>query len=262
MKTRITIILVIVFFIEAKAQHFTHDLGVFLSRTSLQTDYGQKGNLASNFNNNGVSFGVAHYLHFFNRTLRWDPNDIFQNHLMVKTELQYINNTKLEHFGKWASQDSFGGEQLRAMKGSVRMFNIGINLEYHLFTLEEFVFPSSDISFNPFVSFGLNYSFFNNSLTSSLGDWEKDLDVLPAKYNTEGALNIGAGEATSLIVGLGTRYKLTERLDFSTQCNFQYFFSDKIDGLQSDVYENKNNDWLVNLQFGFIYHLNFSSPLF
>ena len=132
MKTPITIIFVIVFFLESKAQHFTHDIGVHVGSTSLQTDYGQRGNFESNWKNNGMSVSVAHYLHFFNRTLRWDPNNVMHNNIMVKTELEFISNTTLEHHGYWADKKSYGGEQLRGMVGTARMINLGVNLEYYL----------------------------------------------------------------------------------------------------------------------------------
>ncbi len=262
MKTPITILFVIVFILEIKAQHYTHDIGVFVGTTSLQSDYGQRNNFASEWKNNGLSFSVAHYLHFFNRTLRWDPNNTLHNHLMVKTELEYLSKTELKHYGYWASKQSYGGEQLRAMKGSLRMFNVGINLEYFLHPLEEFVYPYSDISFNPFFTFGFKYSFYTNGLKSDLGDWQQNSSVLPTKYTLENALDIGSGEAFSFTMGLGSRYKLTEKLDLVGQFTYQYFFSDKIDGLQAQVFENKNNEWALNIQFGLVYHLNFSSPLF
>lgn len=262
MKTPITIIFLIVFILEVKAQHYTHDIGAFVGTSSLQTDYGQRGNFASEWNNNGMSFSVAHYLSFYNRTLRWDPNNVLHNHLMVKTELHYLSNSKLSHHGYWAQKESYGGEQLRAMKGTVRMLNVGVNLEYFLHPLEEFVYPYSDIAFNPFFTFGFKYAFYNNSLKSDLGDWQEDKSILPQKYTLENALAVGSGEAFAITIGLGTRYKLTEKLDLALQYNYQYFFSDKIDGLQAEVFENKNNEWLLNIQLGIVYHLNFSSPLF
>ena len=262
MKTPLTIIFVIVFFLEVKAQHYTHDIGAFVGTTSLQTDYGQRGDFASTWKNNGMSFSVAHYLSFYNRTLRWDPNNVMHNHLMIKTELHYISNTELKHYGYWANKQSAGGEQLRAMKGTVRMLNVGVNIEFYLNSLEEFVYPYSDISFNPFFTFGLKYSFYTNGLKSDLGDWRKDINVLPLKYRQPDALAVGSGEAISVNIGLGTRYKLTETLDLAFQFSYQYFFSDKIEGLQANAFENKNNEWLTNIQVGLVYHLNFSSPLF
>ena len=262
MKTPITIIFVIVFILEFKAQHFTHDIGAFVGSTSLQTDYGQRGNFASEWNNNGLSFSVAHYLSFYNRTLRWDPNNVLHNHLMVKTEIQYLNNAKLGHHGKWAQKQSYGGEQLRAMKGTLRMLSIGSSLEYYLHPLEEFVYPYSNIWFNPYFTFGFRYSSYTNGLSSDLGDWQQDITVLPQKYTLQNALDIGSGNAFSLALGLGTRFKVAPKIDLVAQFNYQYFFSDKIDGLQAQVFENKNNEWLVNIQFGIVYHLNFNTPLF
>ena len=262
MRPLITILFLIVFFPLVNAQHYTHDIGVFTGFTSLQSDFGERGNFASEFNNNGISFSVAHYLHFFNRTLRWDPNNVMHNHLMVKTELEYLSNTKLDHHGYWANKQSPGGEQLRAMKGTLRMFNVGINLEYYLHSLEEFVYPYSDIWFNPFFTFGFKYSFYTNGLQSDLGDWQQNPAILPQKYRLTNALDIGSGEAFSFNIGIGTRYKLTEKLDLSAKFSYQYFFSDKIDGLQAEVFENKNNEWAMNMQFGLVYHLNFSLPLF
>ena len=262
MKTPITIIFVIVFILEFKAQHFTHDIGAFVGSTSLQTDYGQRGNLASEWNNNGLSFSVAHYLSFYNRTLRWDPNNVLHNHLMVKTEIQYLKNATLEHHGVWAKKKSYAGAQLRSMKGTVRMLDVGINLEYYLFALEEFVYPYSNLWINPYFTFGVNYSNYTNGLVSDLGDWREDISVLPDKYTYQNSLDIGQGEAMSMSVGLGSRLKVSPKVDLVAQFSYRYFFSDKIDGLKAEVIENKNNEWLLNLQFGIVYHLNFNTPLF
>jgi len=262
LKPLITIIFVIVFILEFKAQHFTHDVGVFAGTSSLQADYGQRGNFASEWNNNGISISVAHYLSFYNRTLRWDPNNVLHNHLMVKTELQYISNMSLEHHGKWAKGNSYAAEQLRAMKGTLRMLNFGVNLEYYLRPLEEFVYPQSPMWINPYLTFGLKYTAYTTGLKSELGDWTQDINYLPKKYTEPGALNIGTGNTVSMALGLGTRFKIAPKIDFLTQFNYQYFFSDKIDGLQAQVFENKNNEWLVNIQFGIVYHLNFNTPLF
>lgn len=142
------------------------------------------------------------------------------------------------------------------------MINLGLHLEYFLRPLEEFVYPYTDISFNPFFTFGIQYSFYNNSLKSELGNWQEDIAVLPKKYTEENSLDIGSGEAFAFNIGLGTRYKLTEKLDLSAQFNYSYFFSDTIDGLKAEVFENRNNEWALTMQVGLIYHLNFSTPLF
>ena len=262
MKTPITIILVIACILEFNAQHLTHDIGVLSGSTRLQSDYGQRGNFFSEWKNNGQTIAIAHYLSFYNNTIRWDPHDVIHNHLMVKTEFMYLTNANFKHHGKWAERKSSGGEQLRAMTGSVNMLDIGVNLEVFLHPLEEFVHPYSDIRFNPFLTFGVKYSFFENTLNSELGNWEDDLSILPDKYRPEDALDIGSGEAVSISFGIGTRYKLAPKLDFVTEFTYQYFFSDSIDGLTASVPENKNNEWLLNFQFGLVYHLNYNTPLF
>ena len=256
------IICMIAFILEFKAQHYTHDLGVFVGSTSLQSDYGERGDFSSQFNNNSTSFAVAHYLHFFNRTLRWDPNNILRNHLMVKSEIHYISSAQLEHHGKWANGKSDLAERLRAMKGSLRVLNVGTNIEYFLHPLEEFVYPYSYMLFNPFVTFGVRYSFYNTGLSSELGDWQKDRTLLPKKFSTDEALHLGSSQSISLTASIGTRIKIAPKIDVVTQFGYQYFFSDNIDGLNANVAENQNKDWLMNIQFGLVYHLNFSTPLF
>ena len=262
LKTPITILFVIVFILDLQAQHFTHDIGVFVGTTSLQSDYGERGNFASEWNNNGMSYSAVHYLSFYNRTLRWDPHNVLHQHLMIKTELHYLSNTELIHHGKWAKRNSEAALKLRAMKGSLRMLSLGVNLEYHLQSLGEFVYPYSDLWFDPFATFGIKYSSFTTGLSSDLGDWQKDISVLPQKYTLKNALDIGTTEAFSVELGFGSRFKITPKIDLVTQFAYQYFFSDKIDGLQAEVFENKNNDWLLNIQFGLVYHLNFNTPLF
>ena len=263
MKKHLTIIFfVIISIIELKAQHLTHEIGAFFGSTSLQTDYGQKGNFATQWNNNAKTFSVAHYLSFYNKTLRWDPHDVLQNHLMVKTEIQYLNNADYQHYGKWVKKDSPSGEQLRAMKGSIRSLDFGVNVECFLFPLEEFIYPYSDILFNPFFTLGLKYSFFTNTLTSDLGDWRQDISVLPTKYQLDNALDIGDGQAVALSFGIGTRFKLSPKIDLVAQSRYQYFFSDTIDGLQTSANPDQNNDWSFNIEFGMVYHLNYEKPLF
>jgi len=244
------------------AQHYTHAIGVLGGVSEFQTDYGQRGNFASNFNNEGASFSVAHYLGFYKRNHRWNSRYEMYDYILIKTELNYIFPTKLTHYGKWVKGTSYLAEQLRAMHGSISMLNLGVSLEYYLKNLLEFEYPYPEIKWNPFVTFGLRYAFYKNDIVSDLGDWRSDITVLPQKYRIPGNLDVGSGGAFAFNLGAGIRYRLTEKLDLATQLNWQVFFSDAIDGLQAKVIENRNNDWLFNFQFGIIYHLNYNRPLF
>jgi len=124
------------------------------------------------------------------------------------------------------------------------------------------MFPYSDIKWNPYFSAGFKYSLYTNTLNSTLGDWRSDISVLPEKYQGADQLAIGNGSVISLTLGAGTRYKLSEKFDLAANLDWQYFFSDAVDGLQTDHISNKKNEWLMHLQVGIIYHLNFSGGIF
>ena len=130
--------------------------------------------------------------------------------------------------------------------------------------LKDFITPYSDIEWNPYITFGVNLAFYSNTLKSDLGDWRTNRKLLPEKYQPLDALKIGSGTALNFTVGLGTRYKLTKKIDLATQLQWQIFLTnaDAIDGLQANVSENKNNELITSFQFGVIYHLNFNDPLF
>ncbi len=246
----------------AKAQHLTHDVGFFVGTATIQTDYGQRDNFLSSYGNSALSFSLAHYLHFFNVDTRWNSEDDFANHVMIKSELNFMTKANFRHHGKYTLGNSDLARQLRAMKGTISSFNIGVQAEYYLKDLREFMFPYSETKWNPYLSLGLKYSSYKNTLTSDLGDWRSDITVLPLKYRDPSHTAVGSGSTFALTVGGGTRYKLSEKFDLAANFNWQYFFSDAVDGLQADVLENKNKEWLIHLQVGIIYHLNFSGGIF
>lgn len=173
-----------------------------------------------------------------------------------------MTKANFQHHGKYIEGNSNLAKQLRAMKGTVSMLNLGIQGEYYFKGLSEFMFPYSDMKWNPYLSLGFKYSIYKNTLESNLGDWRTDITLLPTKYRTPGNLATGNGAGFSFILGAGTRYKLSKKLDLAVNLNWQFFFSDAIDGLQANVIENKNNEWLLHLQVGIIYHLNFAGGIF
>ena len=236
----------------------------------MQTDYGVRGDFNSSFGNGSTSFSLAHYLHFFNKSLRWNANDELLNKIALKTEINFISKNTFKQHGPESLDQDIGGAQLRAMTGTISMLNIGVSLEYYLEDLSQFFHPYSDKGFNPFVTIGIRYALYNNTIESTYGvgyNSATDGDVPPAnvlasKYYQSGALKTGSGGALGFVLGIGTRYKLTEKIDLAGQFNWQVFLSDAVDGLQVKEPANKNNEWLLNFQVGVIYHLNFSEPLF
>jgi len=248
--------------LSARGQHFTHDVGLFIGTATIQTDYGQRENFLSSYGNSALSLSFVHYLHFFNIDTRWNAENDLANHVMIKSEFNIMTTANFQHHGRYIEGNSELALQLRAMKGSVKLTNFGVQAEYYFKDLREFMFPFSEIKWNPYLSLGLKYSRYKNTLTSDLGDWRTDISVLPGKYTAPGNLAVGNGGSFSFILGAGTRYKLSEKFDLAGNFNWQFFFSDAVDGLQANHLSNKNNEWLIHLQVGIIYHLNFSGGIF
>ncbi len=245
----------------ALSQHLTHDIGFHAGTATIISDYGERDNLLSKYGGSAVSISFTHTLHFFNKDLRWNAKHWLRDRLAFRSELNFVTNANFEHHGYSARQNTGEGRRLRAMTGKTRVVSIGFQLEYYIRSLKEFIYPWSDQKWNPYVLAGLQYSIFHNNVESSLGNWREDISVLPGKWTRPQALNVGSGSALAGTFGGGIRHKLTPKIDFNLQFNWQYFFSDAVDGLTAPVKENKYNEWIINLQMGILFHLNFNSPL-
>lgn len=242
-------------------QHLTHDVGFHFGTNTIQTDYGERGDFLSQYGNVGNSISITHTLHFFNTGMRWNNRKSFLSRIALRSELNIAMGNKLKHFGKWVERDSYVAEQLRAMDGEISFTSLGVQLEYYINELGDFLHNSYDIKWNPYFLAGVQYAFYKNNLTSQMGDWKTNPSVLPEKYRGEGAVEIGNGTSLASSFGFGTRYNLADGVNLNFQFNWQYFFTDALDGLKPDVEENKHNEWLMNLQVGVIYNLNYGRPL-
>lgn len=256
MKTSITILLTIAIFFKLEAQNYKHDIGVFLGTSSLSSDYGESNQIASNTSNNSTSFAVAHYLQFYDRSLRWDRNasSSLMNHLMIKTEFRYSNTSNLQNFSEASLGNNPTAELTRAMRGSLSLFNLGTNLEYYFLPLRDYVF-SNRILFNPYLSIGVNFSSFDRDITFDSSVVGKE-NLLQAKAKIpDEAFYLGRGDSLSFSGAFGTRIKIANTADIVTQLGYQYFLSDDLEGINANVPQNSSNDWLINFQLGLIYRL-------
>jgi len=60
-----------------------------------------------------------------------------------------------------------------------------------------------------------------------------------------------------MVTSVGVRYKLGKLSDLMLDLRWQLYFSDWIDGFNHEIEEfNKFNDWLIWLNFGYIYYLD------
>lgn len=235
----------------------SHEIGVSFGPVTMQTDYGERNHLPSS---TATSFGfsVAHYLSFYGSNYNWrNGASYFSDHFKLKTEITFYTNTNLEHKGRFAEQSDNFGDRIRAMTGSTKVFNVGTQLEYYFKNLEDYglLFNTAN-KFAPYVSAGVHYNSFTPEVMSSLGNYITNPEILPDPWQ-EDAIFVEKDNTFSLTFGLGTRYKM-DNFDFFVDARWQYFLSDRVDGLDapSDVSGSKFNDTLIFFSVGAIFDLS------
>lgn len=173
----------------------------------------------------------------------------------MKADFSYVNNSKIVHENLDQVGDRFRAIMER-MTGSVKMYNGGLSLEYYFVELEDYSsFFRSSGSFNPFVGLGLQYTYAQPDIfvdgVSLKGQEEPYEDLIP-KWQ-EGAIDLENQNIMSATASAGLRIGL-EKVDFVIEGRYQYFFSDKLEGLYApDDPGNKNNDTMVFINVGVVY---------
>ncbi len=238
----------------------SHEIGVSFGPVTMQTDYGERHHLPSS---TPTSFGIAfsHYLSFYGSNYNWrNGASFFSDHFKLKTEVSFYTNTSLEHKGAYIDPSVSSPElveQLKAMTGSTKIFNIGTQLEYYFKNLEDYgLLFNDDNKFAPYISAGIQYNSFDPEVTSSLGNYVTNPEVLPLPWQ-ENAIFVEKDNTFSLTFSLGTRYKM-DTFDFFIDARWQYFLSDRVDGLDApkELSGSKFNDTLIFFSVGAIYDLS------
>jgi len=253
----ITSLLLFVFSSSTYAQFgFSHEIGVIAGPVAFQSDYGERHDFATNAGNTGYGIGIIHYLNFSYKAdcNCYTPETYFNDHFKLRSELSY-NKTNLQHFGQWVDtkKTSLFAQQLRAMKGSTAVTNIGMQLEFFPLSIRDFTATVG--SFAPFFSLGGQFSFYDPEIHSDLGPMNSPIST-PDKYMY--ATTNQGGTVWSVVSSIGCRYKLSPLSDLMVDLRWQYYFSNWVDGMNPDPKkypENKANDWNVWFNFGYIYYL-------
>lgn len=253
----ITFLLVFGYTNQALAQYgFSHEVGIIAGPVAFQSDYGERHDFNTNAGNTGYGIGLIHYLNFSYKAdcNCYTPETYFNDHFKLRNELSY-NKTQLRHFGEWVDGDrkKLFNRQLRAMRGSTAVTNIGTQIEFFPFSIREFTASIGKLA--PFVSLGGQFSFYDPTASSTLGKLDTPATT-PIKYYN--ATQNEGGSVWSVVGSVGTRYKLAPLSDLMVDMRWQYYFSNWVDGLNPNpaVYpENKANDWLVWFNVGYIYYL-------
>lgn len=254
-------LLLLVFFLlifsrpEAYSQlGLSHEIGLITGPVVFYSDYGQRNNFETNSKNTGFGIGLVHYLNFaYSADCNcYTRNRYFNDHFKIRNEIDY-HKTNFEHYGKWVDPEKTSNfaNQLRAMSGSTSVFEIGSQLEYFPLSIRDFVSGRYPIA--PFISLGAHYVNFNPEVESSIGPLNQPAST-PNKYFN--SFTQEAGSTFALVGGIGIRYKLSPLSDLMLDSRWEYYFSNDVDGLNPDVPENKANDWIYWVNFGYIYYLN------
>ncbi|HLT32635.1 MAG TPA: hypothetical protein VKZ98_02490 [Aquaticitalea sp.] len=243
----------------SKAQlGFSHEVGVIVGPVAFQSDFGVRNNLETNAGNTGIGIGLIHYINFSYRAdcNCYSTDTYFNDHFKLRSEISY-NTTKLNHFGEWADNPSSSYDNLRTHTGKTSNLDIGMSLEYFPGSIR--AFSATQYSFAPFISLGPRFTSYNPSAESSVGSIMDPGNLFPGwvpQGNEAYPVNTDAGTTWSVAGSIGTRYKLTVLSDLMVDLRWQYYFSNWIDGLDHRLPSDKSNDWLVWLNFGYIYYLD------
>lgn len=234
----------------------THEVGIIVGGAQFSSDYGQRYDMESKTKNMGFSIAFVDYL---NLSYTDFANNYIKEHFKVRNEISY-NSTELQHYGQWVEKNSITSQQLKAMRGSTKLINLGFQVEYHFLHIHDF--ERTPHSFSPYIAIGPQISFYNATATSELGELG-NITTTPIKYlvPSDGHPHGYSNESKTVFSGvlnIGTRYKLTPMSDLIFDLRAQYFASDWVDGLNpnKDIYtENKSNDWQTLMGIGYIFYL-------
>lgn len=252
---------------------FSHEIGVIAGPVEFRSDYGGRNEEQTNIGNSGIGIGIIHYISFAYSAdcSCYTTDTYFNDHFKLRSEVSW-NRTNLNHHGFWVQPDkvSADADKLRAHKGVAENFDIGMQLEY--FPLSIRSFQAFAYRFAPFVSLGAHYTTSSPKASTTYGDgdiynpdniysfWYKDdayLPPIPSGQQREYPINLEQQSNWSLVTSVGVRYKLTKLSDLMLDLRWQYYFSDWIDGFNHHFRDyNKFNDWLVWLNFGYVYYLD------
>jgi hypothetical protein len=245
---------------------FSHEIGVITGPVAFQSDFGERRDFETNSGNTGFGIGLVHYINFAYRAdcNCYTADNYFNDHFKLRSEISW-NKTKLNHFGEWVkeSRNSIEAQKLRGHAGEATNLDIGMQLEY--FPLSIRAFQSFSPKFAPFVSLGAHYVSYNPEVSTSyvstnpflpndVGNVEDPNNFY--KHWEPGSVSAESGSTWSVVASVGTRYKINVLADIMIDLRWQYYFSDDVDGLNHQLESNKNNDWLVWLNFGYIYYLD------
>ncbi|SDB63602.1 hypothetical protein SAMN03097699_2863 [Flavobacteriaceae bacterium MAR_2010_188] len=250
---------------------FSHEIGAIVGPVEFRSDFGSRNDEKTNLGNTGFGIGIIHYINFAYRAdcNCYSTDTYWNDHFKLRSEISY-NYTDLDHHGEWVGAEhiSANADKLRSQKGVAENFDIGMQVEYFPRSIR--AFQAMMYKFAPFVSLGAHFTNSSPQGFTDYGDgdifnanniysyWYADPKFLPAKPSgtRDYPIKLEPINAWSVVASVGVRYKLAVLSDLMLDLRWQYYFSDWIDGFNHKLSYNKFNDWLIWLNFGYIYYLD------
>lgn len=241
---------------------FSHEIGIITGPVAFKSDFGERQDSDTNSGNTGFGIGLVHYMNFAYQANCncYTTNNYFNDHFKLRTEISY-NKTKLKHLGHWVqdSKTSDEADRLRGHTGESSNFDIGMQLEFYPLSIRSF--QAFGYKLAPFVSLGAHFVSYNPEVYTDYDNGTNDVGNVLDSNNfyslwEPGSVSPESGSTWALVSSIGVRYKLDSSSDLMLDLRGQYYFSDWVDGLDHQLNSNKNNDWLVWLNVGYIYYLD------
>ncbi|OMP32509.1 MULTISPECIES: hypothetical protein [Mangrovimonas] len=254
---------------------FSHEIGAIIGPVQFRSDFGSRNDEETNYGNSGIGIGLIHYINFAYRAdcNCYSTDTYFNDHFKLRSEISW-NKTILDHHGQWVrpSKTSENAQRLRDHHGVAENFDVGMQLEYFPRSIRSF--QAFSYRFAPFVSLGAHYTSASPQASTTHGNgnindpsniysyWFENPVYLPplppgaSPLAREYPINTDHINTWSVVTSVGVRYKLGILSDLMLDLRWQYYFSDWIDGFNHKLSYNKYNDWLIWLNFGYIYYLD------
>lgn len=235
----------------------THDISIMAGPVSFRGDYGLRYDVESNLKNSGVGIGVSHYLSFgcgncYGSRAFLGP--YFNEHFSVRSTISY-HSTDKNHYGVWSEKQSQGGLQLRSMFGNASVLEAGTGLEYYLMRIIEFERRAGALT--PYAGIGYNFVYYSpladTTLEGGLGLPDTTFPTFLAGPGEEPAFTNNPDITSSINLQVGLKYHYSRKSDLFVELRWHRYFSDFVDGLRPIGPQNKYDDWMFWLSFGYIY---------
>ena len=243
----LTIVIFLGTFLSVEAQSGVfHEVGFGVGPVSFRGDWGERGDTRTNLGNTGFGVNISHHVNY---AYTRNAHKYFNKHFKMRNSL-VLHQTALNHYGRWQAGNSLGALQLQNMSGRSTVIELGSGLEWFWKEIRDF--EREIKTFQPYAGAGLNLVYFNprveTSLPGDIGSVDNTFPTFLGRTTNSSRLTLSANFQG------GTRYRLNPDVDLFIEGRWHFFMSDYVDGLNPLNPNNRSNDWVFFLNFGFTYY--------